>query len=211
MKGAKGEVRARTSWKGVRRLSLRDDTTLGIEPVAAVEHLRSDHYRVGQTLLAANLETVLDGVEGNAMELCAEIDVREAGEVCLDVLRSPDGEERTAIKFLRQGYMRKRASDWGYKQDALVIDSSRSSLLPDVLPRPPEVAPLELDEGEPLKLRVFIDKSVVEVFANGRQCVALRVYPSREDSVGVAIRAQGRDAVLRSLEAWRMKSIWTQG
>ena len=194
-----------------RRLSLRHDTTLGIEPVAAVEHLRSDYHRVGQTVLAANQETVLDGVEGNAMELSAEIDVQEAREVCVDVLRSPDGTERTAIKFLRQGYMRKRSTDWQFQQDALVIDSSRSSLLPDVLPRPPEVAPLELDEGEPLRLRVFIDKSVVEVFANGRQCVALRVYPSRKDSVGVAIRAQGRDAVLRSLEAWQMKSIWPQG
>ena len=97
-----------------------------------------------------------------------------------------------------------------YQQDALGIDPSRSSLLPDVFARPPEVAPLELGDDEPLKLRIFIDKSVVEVFANGRQCVALRIYPGRRDSVGVSIRAQGRDAELRSLEAWQMKSIWTQ-
>jgi sucrose-6-phosphate hydrolase SacC (GH32 family) len=33
---------------------------------------------------------------------------------------------------------------------------------------------------------VFVDKSVVEVFANdGRQAVMRRIYPSRADSVGV--------------------------
>jgi beta-fructofuranosidase len=49
---------------------------------------------------------------------------------------------------------------------------------------------------------------VVEVFVNGKQCVALRVYPGREDSLGVSLRAQGRDAALKSLDAWQMKSIY---
>jgi beta-fructofuranosidase len=48
----------------------------------------------------------------------------------------------------------------------------------------------------------------VEVFVNGRQCVAARVYPERKDSVGVSLRAQGQDAMLTSLDAWRMQSIW---
>jgi len=49
---------------------------------------------------------------------------------------------------------------------------------------------------------------VVEVFANGKQCVAVRVYPGREDSTGVSLRAQGDSAELRSLDAWQMKSIY---
>ena len=59
-----------------------------------------------------------------------------------------------------------------------------------------------------MKLRVFVDKTIVEVFVNGRQCVALRVYPGRSDSSGVSLRAQGRDAVLKSLDAWQMGSIY---
>ena len=88
------------------------------------------------------------------------------------------------------------------------IDNTRSSILPDVRSRPPETAPVVMDKNEPLKLRVFIDKSVVEVFVNGKQCVALRVYPGREDSVGVSLRAQGQEAQLRSLDAWQMKNIY---
>ena len=191
-----------------RRLTLRQDNTLGIEPVAAVEELRSDHLSIGETPLPANEEIVLDGVEGSAIELYAEIEPQGAREVCLSVLRSSDGSEHTDIKFLRHGLMPRMRERSQYEEDALVMDTPRSSLLPDVLSRAPEVAPIELGEGEPLKLRVFIDKSVVEVFANGRQCLALRVYPSLKDSVGVSVRSQGRDATLRSLEAWQMKSIW---
>ncbi|MCJ7548977.1 MAG: GH32 C-terminal domain-containing protein, partial [Anaerolineae bacterium] len=68
--------------------------------------------------------------------------------------------------------------------------------------------PVFLEPDEPLRLRVFVDKSVVEVFVNGKQCLALRVYPGREDSVGVSLRAQGRSATLRSLDAWQMHSIY---
>ena len=45
-----------------------------------------------------------------------------------------------------------------------------------------ETAPVFIEPDEPLKLRVFIDKSVVKVFVNGKQCVAMRVYPGSEDS-----------------------------
>ncbi len=61
---------------------------------------------------------------------------------------------------------------------------------------------------EPLRLRVFIDRSVVEVFVNGKQCVALRVYPDREDSIGVSMRSQGQDAEIISVDAWQMESIY---
>ena len=50
-----------------------------------------------------------------------------------------------------------------------------------------------------------MDKSVVEVFANdGRQAVMRRIYPSRPDSVGVALFSNGGQASVTSLEAWEM-------
>ena len=75
-------------------------------------------------------------------------------------------------------------------------------------PRAPETASVCLGEDEPLELRVFVDRSVVEVFVNGRQCVAVRVYPERDDSVGVSLRSQGVASRLMSLDAWQMQSIW---
>jgi beta-fructofuranosidase len=60
----------------------------------------------------------------------------------------------------------------------------------------------------PLRLRVFIDRSVVEGFVNGQQYLAMRVYPGRGDSLGVSLRAQSNDAVLERLDAWQMNPIW---
>jgi beta-fructofuranosidase len=67
---------------------------------------------------------------------------------------------------------------------------------------------LELAGGETLRLHIFVDRSVIEVFANDHVCLASRVYPSRPDSLGVALFAQGGAAELRSLDSWEVDSIW---
>jgi beta-fructofuranosidase len=190
-----------------RRLTLNADQVLEINPAGDVESLRGSAHRLDATTLPANQEVVLDGIAGNAMELVAEIDPQDAPMVELNVLRAPWRQEFTRIAFYPQRGYRNRVT--GTQDGVISIDSSYSSCLPDVVSRAPETAPVLLADGEPLRLRVFIDRSVVEVFVNGRQCVALRVYPGREDSVGVSLRAQGSAALLRSLDAWEMKSIYT--
>jgi beta-fructofuranosidase len=88
------------------------------------------------------------------------------------------------------------------------LKTDHSSALPGIWARAAETAPVRLEKGEHIKLRIFIDKSVVEVFINGKQCVAARVYPGRDDSVGVSVRAQGGSGKLLSLDAWQMKNIY---
>ena len=65
-------------------------------------------------------------------------------------------------------------------------------------------APFELRDGERLKLRIFVDRSVLEVFANGRQCITQRIHPTRSDSLGVALFSRGGGANVLSLDAWEM-------
>lgn len=183
-----------------RLLTLAGKDDLRVEPAGDIESLRTSHQRVGTTQLPANQEFVLENIRGNAMEIVAEIDARKAQMFEMNVLRSPNKEEYTRIAFFRGR---------GYRGKSLItIDSSYASLLPDVASRAPETAPLFLKGNENLQLRVFIDRSVVEVFVNGKQCVAMRVYPSRPDSVGVSMRSQGKGAVLKSLDAWQMENIY---
>ncbi len=59
-------------------------------------------------------------------------------------------------------------------------------------------------EGESLKLHIFLDRSVMEVFANSRLCLTQRIYPTRGDSLGVSIFARGGEAFLDRLDAWIM-------
>ena len=142
------------------------------------------------------------------MELNVELDPKSAPMVELNVLRSPQKEEFTRIAFFRERGFRDPDQNREGRDSLITIDSSYSSILPDVLSRAPETAAVFIAPDETLKLRVFIDKSVVEVFVNGKQCVAMRVYPGREDSVGVSLRSQGQDSELRSLDAWQMQNIY---
>ena len=190
-----------------RRLSVQGDE-LGIEPAGDFESLREGHQRIEDKILPANREIVLQSVAGNALEVVARIDPKQAPAIEMNVLRSSGREEYTKISFYKERGFSDRVFGKDRRQSLLTIDSSYSSTASDVISRAPETAPLFLDEGELLELHVFIDRSVVEVFANGRQCISVRVYPDRADSVGVSLRSQGCDAYLTSLDAWEMQSIW---
>ncbi len=204
-----------------RRLTLRGNDVLSrdelaVEPAGDIASLRRDHQHMENLTLPANQEVVLDNIQGNAMELQAEIETSGAPMVELNVLRSPNREEFTRIAFYRGRGFRdwERYTGWDRAKlekarDSLItLDNSFSSTLPDVESRAPETGPVYLTPEENLHLRVFVDKSVVEVYVNGKQCLAVRVYPDRQDSVGVSLRAQGRDARLKSLQAWQMDNIY---
>jgi beta-fructofuranosidase len=57
-----------------------------------------------------------------------------------------------------------------------------------------------------LTLHVFLDRTIVEVYANGCTCLTARIYPSREDSRGVALVVQGGDAMVKAIDLWELAS-----
>jgi beta-fructofuranosidase len=68
--------------------------------------------------------------------------------------------------------------------------------------------PLQLPSGDKmLKLRIFIDRSVMEVFANDTVCFTKTTLPPYNPS-SVSVRSDGGAARLKRLQAWPMKTIW---
>ena len=134
----------------------------------------------------------------------------------LNVLRSPDKKEFTRICFFANRGFRnwERYDNWDQQKrieasDSIIsIDSSQSSLSSHTVSRPPETAPVYLKPKENLELRVFIDKSVLEVFVNKKQALAMRVYPSRKESTGVSFKSQGGESKILRLKTWKMKNIY---
>ena len=213
----RGVERERASgWSGVmtapRLLSLGPDGRLRIDPVPELEVLRLDPVRHESIELPADSEVAVEGVGGDCLELAVEIDPLEAREVGLKVRRSPEGEEETAVS-------------WDAEAAALRVDVSRSSLDQEIRytryrrPQPhlseseqyviAQEGPFALEPGELLTLRIFLDRSVLEVFANRRQCVTQRIYPTRPDSTGVSLFARGGEARVRWLQAWPLAPAGT--
>lgn len=178
---------------------------LRIEPIAELEHLRFDPVSVEPFRMSAGQERVLTAVHGKAIEIVTEIDSGAAREVGLRVLRSPDGKEQTTIRLYLNGAHGRSA-----QARTLSIEASDASLDPQVGARTPESGPVWLEPGESLRLRVFVDRSIVEVFANETQCLTIRVYPRREDSTGVSVFAKGGDAQVTRFAVWQMRSIWPE-
>ena len=200
-----------------RKLTLIGNDEIRQEPAGDIASLRYDRQEVKPMVLPANKEVVLKNIRGTALEINLEIDPKDASMIELNVLRSASKEEFTRIAVFKEGgfgpgvdyILGQPSQPPGFvKLSLITIDSTYSSLHPDVTHRAPETASLFLERNETLKLRVFVDKSVIEAFVNGKQALAVRVFPSRQDSVGVSLRSQGTDSELKSLEAWQMKCIY---
>ncbi len=192
-----------------RRLTIGADGDLWQTPAGDYPSLRGQEVKVGELTLPANQEVVIPGVSGRSLELQAELDAQGASSIELAVLRSPNREEYTSIVcYPNRGFHYRSRGGRPGQATSVLLDNTHSSALPDAMARPPEQTQVYIPAGEPLRLQVFIDHSSVEVFINDRQCLALRVYPGREDSLGVSLRAGGRAAVLRSMVAWPLGSIY---
>lgn len=182
-----------SGWSGTmslpRVLWLGDDGMLRMKVPEELQMLRyNEQTRTGLSV-KADTELPLKDISGNSIELKLEIDPGSAKQVGIKVCTSPDGQEETLVYY--------DAAD-----KKLKVDTRKSSLGEG--DKKIEAGPFELSADEPLKLQVFVDKSVVEVFANDRQAVMQRIYPTRADSVGVKLFSKGGSAKVKKLQAWDM-------
>ena len=172
-------------------------------PAGELESLRRNHRTLSDIKLAADSEMTLPGLSGDCLELAVEIEPGNAKRVGLAVRCSPGGKEETAVYYdavskslkmdMRKSTLR---DDVGYKRYTIKGDATQT---PNVVK-----APFALNKGEPLRLRVFLDKSMLEVFANGRQAIAQQVFPKRQDSLLIKVFAKGGPAIIRRTDAWDM-------
>ena len=206
-----GKPQEKNSTKGImtlpRHLSLQNDS-LNIDPIEELKQLRFNQKNVAGFNIPANSQIDIKEIQGKAIELEIIINPKEATEVGINVLQSPNKEEETKISFLKGNHTEGYPSETII--DSLQIDVSNSSLRKNVKARSPETGPLKLQNGENLELRIFIDRSIVEVFANRKQCLTLRTYPSLENSNGISVFSKGSDAELISFKSWNIKSIWPE-
>ena len=191
-----------------RVLSMGAEGVLHIEPAEELNTLRKHPQSLKPTEVPADRPALAEGIKGDCKELLVTMDPQQSAQCGVKVRCSPDGKEETVISY-------------DASRKVLRIEMDRSSLNPGNKPRTyamsfmlkkgeenPEVsgqeAPFALKAGELLQLHIYLDHSILEVFANGRQCITQRLWPTRADSVGVAFFARGGSAKLAALEAWDM-------
>jgi fructan beta-fructosidase len=68
-------------------------------------------------------------------------------------------------------------------------------------------APLQPIDGE-IRLRIFVDQSSVEVFANDGDVAMSALYFSNPDSTGIELFSENGKTLIKTFNAWELESIW---
>ena len=124
---------------------------------------------------------------GESFRIKAEIKICESDKIGFAVRE--DKNEKTCAEI----YYDKTAKK-------LVFDATNSGIDGFMIK---EEAPFELKENETLKLDIFVDKSVIEVYANKRQAICRRVYPKNPDAA-VGVRLIGKREEVMNVKAFDM-------
>ena len=163
-----------------RELELPADGVLRIRPLRELASLRHGEKTWKRMRVEGGDERALDGLTGDAVEIKVTFASPLPEECGLHLLGDENGKDGMRI----------------------VAGANRKSLQVGGI-RPP----FELKENEDLTLRVFIDKNLVEVFANDRQAAAYAHKHIRRNP-NVRLFAKGGDLTARA-KGWKIKSIYT--
>jgi sucrose-6-phosphate hydrolase SacC (GH32 family) len=162
-----------------RELELPNDGVLRIKPLREIQRLRRDQQQWPQMTLHEGIEFPLEPIKGDALELEITFASPLPTECGIKLFTDANGQDGIPI----------------------VSGAGRKSLKVGTIE-----APFEVREGDDLRLSVFIDKNLVEVFANDRQAVVL-AHDQVSANPSIRLFTKEDDAVVESIRAWRMETI----
>jgi beta-fructofuranosidase len=184
-----------SGWNGVMSLpihvSLLADGKLGLEPVKELEALRQEHYHFDHLYITPE-SGLLSDIQGDSLEIKLQFPPDLKTEAGIILRASIDGQDQTRIIY-QPG------------QQQLAVHRSNPSSDVDI---DNQLVYLVLQPKEPLTLHIFLDHSVLEIFANHHTCLVSRVYPSDATSNHVGLFVQNSPVTIPTLDIWKLKDIW---
>lgn len=172
--------------------SLGADGTLRIAPIRELKTLRGK----AKVLEHVTLDKIPDHGFGHHEQRIVTQLSGEAHEIRVTVAREESDRSRLGLRV----FAHESDPELGVP---IIVDPTTRTLRVGDVSAPFAVA--DLPEGEDLELRVFIDKYLVEVFANDRQGVVVADLEGwRRKQRGVALYAYGRSKTFEKIETWSL-------
>ena len=169
------------------------DNTLRIKPIEEeLKSLRRAKLVDFTNKSMAEANALLKDVKGDMLEISVELEAAGADKYGIKVRRSPDGQEETLL------FYDETAQTYN-------VDRNKTTLSPDAS-KGSNGGSLEL-KGDTLKLHIYIDRSMIEAYANGLKSITTRAYPTRFDALGLQIWGNG-DVMVKSMQVWEMGSAY---
>jgi sucrose-6-phosphate hydrolase SacC (GH32 family) len=176
-------------------LTMRPDGDLGIRPVAETAnlHTATPLLNLSGPVSVAAANQQLAGVKGDMLHVRVTLRPGAAQRFGLDVLRSPGDEERTRLFYDTAG-----GGTFGVDRSRTGANSNVDGSLGT------QSGPLPLDAGA-VTLDVFVDRSMVEAYANSYKSITTRAYDVRSDALGLQVFGDG--STIESMTVWTMTSM----
>lgn len=173
--------------------TIRNKVVLVQNPVAEISNLRSKKYSF-KNKTVSRIESKLKTINSQLTEISAEFDLGNATKVGFKVCK---GEKEETLVY------------YDVLARELIVDRSKSGNVSfDNDFYPVSKAPLEILDGNRIRIHMLVDKASIEVFGNSGETVQTNlIYPS-VGSNGIGIFSEGGDAKVRKLNIWELKSIY---
>jgi beta-fructofuranosidase len=198
MEGRSKSLFQKAGWAGVMSLPIMvaplPGGRLSLEPAPELTTLREKHWRYEGIELSETGTFLHSDSRNDGLEILVAFEPGQQCEFGLKVRCSLDGQEQTRLVYQSESQQ-------------VSIEREQSSVNPEVDRENCSVV-IEADSGEGVKLHIFLDRSVVEVFVNSRYYLASRIYPERRDGLGLALFSRRGRVRVRSLDIWHLASIW---
>jgi len=153
------------------QLTLGTDGRLNVQPIDEVARLRSKTLLSLADLSLAEANAALSAVHGDMLDI--EVEFETTASAGVRVRAHALGVEQTDLRV-----------DAGARQ--FFADRSRSTVDSEQLGRTRNGGAVLIGSG-PMRLRVLVDRSLIEAFLNGEYSLTTRSYATLPDSDGVAL------------------------
>ncbi|MBU5265001.1 glycoside hydrolase family 32 protein [Bacillus atrophaeus] len=172
-----------------RELTLRDDHKILMNPVEETKLLRESEHRECTNQLISWSYLAITTVE--LLEVLVVYDLTDCSAQTVGLKIRGLEEEETVIKY-------------SLTDQKLTLDCSKMGKSQD------GVRNARLEANEKLTLRMFIDRSSIEVFANhGETTMTSRIYP-KEGRLGIEQFSEKGAVRLEEFTYWTLKDIWKE-
>ena len=171
-----------------REISLSaDKRSLVQKPFEGLAGMRSktEKYEASNINLN-NRAQELGNVKGRQIEFGAEFVV--------------DRNAEQGFRFLKNG---SNYASLSYSSGKLTFDISNLAKIDNVTKYNTYVSDLNLANGQILKLHVYLDGSIADVFVNDKDAFSVRLFPTDADAVNVEAFSTG-NTIARSLKGWNL-------
>ena len=176
-----------------REITLDDEGNLNVKPAVEMQQLRAATLFDGQVVVGGDQTIGVGNVTGDCLEISCRVRSADCEQIGIQFRRSPDGQQYTELVY-------------DYSTGVLSLLRDQSTDMPEVTVDSCEYD-LRLGEDEALELTIYLDHSVIEIYANERLSMTSRIYSTRSDAKGLSLIACGGRADV-AVCVWEMGSIW---